>query len=114
MSGDAELSSRDALRAKLLKSKQFRFEEIVLFGAKVEVRQPSVGAILDAQENPDRKAAIVDMLIGYCYVPGTKEKIFDEGDRAAILQWPFGEDMVRLSRTIENMTSIDIASAEKN
>ena len=51
--------TRDELRAKLLSSKKFKSEIIQIFGEDVEVRQPNMGQILDAQQLEDRKEAFI-------------------------------------------------------
>ena len=107
-------SKRDEIRAKMFASHDFKREKIVVFGAEVEIVQPSLGQILKAQENPDRSDAIIDLMIEYCYVPGTKEKIFNEADKDGIKGFPAGEDIVKISTAIANMTSIDVQEAEKN
>ncbi len=109
-------SKRDELRGKIFssKNKQFKTEECEIYGCKVEIRQPSLGMILAAQEGDDRAKAVVMLLVGYCYVPGTEEKVFEEGDVENLLSMPFGDDLIKVNQVIEKLTNIDVLSAEKN
>ncbi len=108
--------TRDDLRKKIFSSQnmQFQKEKLTLFGQSLEIRQPSLGMILAAQENEDRTKAIVMLLVNHCYVPETDEKVFEEGDVAMLLSMPFGDDLLRANKVIEKMTAIDVMSAEKN
>src|SRR5690606_38016706 len=111
---DAERKmTRDDFRAALLaKRPQSRSVLISLFGTAVELRQPSLGDIMRAQdvEDPAERAAM--MVIRYACIPGTDERIIEEGDKEAIISWPFGEDMVRLQEAIADLTGINIDSAK--
>lgn len=109
-----KMNPRDAIRQKMFASHEFRREKITVFGAEVEIVQPSLGQILKAQENPDRSDAIIDLMIEYCYVPDTKEKVFEPADKDGIKNFPAGEDIIKISTAIANMTSIDVQDAEKN
>ncbi len=106
--------TRDQIRAKMFTSHEFKREEITVFGTKIEIIQPSLGQILKAQENPDRSDAIIDLMIEYCYVPGTKEKVFEPADKDGMKKFPAGKEIVKISDAIGRMTSIDVADAEKN
>ncbi len=114
MSGTKEKVTRDEIRAKMFASHDFKRERITVFGVEVEIVQPSLGLILKAQENPDRPDAIIDLMIEYCYVPGTKEKVFVAEDKEGIKGFPAGEDIIKISTSIANLTSIDVQEAEKN
>lgn len=109
-------ATRDELRKKIFstKNKQFQKEGLILFGQNLEMRQPSLGMILAAQESENRAKAVVMLLVNHCYVPETDEKVFEEGDVEMILSMPFGDDLLRANQVIEKMTSIDVMSAEKN
>lgn len=109
-------SKRDALRAKIFSSenKQFKKEKMILFGASVEIRQPSLGMILEAQADEDRTKAIVNLLVNYCFIPDSDDKIFEEGDAESLLSMPFNDDLIKVNEVIERLTNIDVLSAEKN
>lgn len=111
---ESKRSVRDNIRDKMFTSHEFKREMITVFGADVEIVQPSLGQILKAQENPDRSDAVIDLMIEYCYVPGTSEKVFTDADKESIKGFPAGMDIVKISTAIANMTSIDVQDAEKN
>ncbi len=108
------VSTRDELRGKIFASKNFRKEEITLFGAIVELRQPTLGQILEAQEQEDRKVALLKLLVEYCFVPGTEERVFEEADLDAIMNMPFSKDVEKLNEVMLGLTNIDVLGAEKN
>ena len=106
--------SRDALRGRLMGAKKFKSETLDLFGESVEIRQPTVGQILDATEYDDQKKALVNILVNYCYIPGTQERIFEPTDEAAIMEWPVGDWFSEINAAIQRLTTIDVAGAEGN
>lgn len=106
-------ATRDAIRSAAFGTKP-ESETITIFGQKVEVRQPDVGTIVDAQSAEDRKDMIVNMLINYTYVPGTNEHIFTWEDKNSILAMPVGRWFNQLNEAINRLTDIDIGEARKN
>jgi len=108
-------SARDQIRDKILGHKQhFKTSIISLFGAEIELRQPTLGQILDVQEGTTTKEAIIKILIQYSYVPGTNEKVFDTGDEAGLLALPYGKDLSTMNEAIRVLTDINILGEEKN
>lgn len=105
---------RDTLRGTIFSHKKFKSEQLELFGAIVELRQPSLGDILAFQNEDDSKQGLINLLVGYCYVPGTNEKVFELGDADAILSMPFNDDIIRLNQVVENLTGLDVAAEEGN
>lgn len=87
---------------------------ITLFGTEIELRQPTIGAILDAQDTEDSKERMAEMIIRYAFVPGTKEPVFEGGDREMILNWPYNEDILALQDGINALTGIDVEGAEED
>ncbi len=110
------MTTRQALRDQIFTRARPESQEVEFFGGTVELRQPSLEEILtlrdDARDNP--AAASAQMIIDYCFVPGTNEKVFDETDRDLIMKMPFGPDLSRMNKAIEALTDIDVSSAEKN
>jgi len=108
--------TRDEVRAKIFSSenKRFKTKTIDLFGAPVELRQPTLGMILEAQQSGDRKLSLMRLLVDYCYVPGTEEKVFELTDMDSLMAMPFSEDLMRVNTTIAELTNIDVMSAEGN
>ncbi len=109
-------SQRDEIRAKIFAEENTRFKtkEIELFGTKVDIRQPSLGTILKAKEDEDRQKAIVRLLIDFCFVPGTDEKVFEQEDGEKILAMPFDQNLLEVNNAIEELTNINILEQEKN
>ncbi len=110
---------RDAIRSKVFSSNAFKRETVEAFGATIEVRQAPLGRVLDLQGvfSEDRKAAISRALIEFCFVPGTNEAVFDEGDVDQILELPFGDDFQRLQEMINKIMGVteeDVKAAEGN
>ena len=84
------------------------------FGVKLELRQPSMGELLDLQDLPNQKSRVVASLIRYCYVPGTKEKVFDEADTNSILALPFDKNFIAINDAIAELTGIDLEEEKGN
>jgi len=107
--------TRDQLRAALIGKKHTVKSELVnLFGVEVELRQPTLSGILDVRAEDDVEKRTTDVFINYAYVPGTDEKIFEDTDRAAILNWPFTEDLIEIQMIIARLTGVDISAAEED
>ena len=89
--------NRDDIRAQIFSSenKKAQSKLITVFGVKLELKQPSLGEIIDAQAEEDRKRGIVNMLIRYAFVPETNERVFEEADFDSILGLPFGDEIGR-------------------
>jgi hypothetical protein len=102
------LAIRDAILSTKPKSKI-----INAFGQDIEIRQPTLAAVMSYQQIPDRIDAASQMLIRYAYVPGTDTQIFDEEDIEAIKGIPFGEDMQKVNDAINELMSIQVAIKEE-
>lgn len=96
---------RNDLRTRLFSIKP-KTKIITVNGQEIEVRQPPVKAILDSADPENRKASIVRMIINYCYVPGTDEKVFEDADFDTILEMPFGSDWMALSTAIDDLVDV--------
>ncbi len=104
--------TRDEIRAKLLgKTPLAESKMISLYGIEIELRQPTLEAILKSRDIDDNVARAVDMIIEYAYVPGTDDHVFETADREMILRWPFGKDLQTLNEAIADLTGVDIAAA---
>jgi hypothetical protein len=106
-------TTRDELRAKLLASRAPTSKAVTFFGEKIEIRQPTLGAILAAREQDDRESAIINTLIMYAYVPGTDELVFEDADIDALKGMPFGGDFVAVSKALEDLTTINFLDQSK-
>lgn len=99
--------TRDSVRAEIFKTRTIKKVEIEFFGAQIEIRQMRLQDILQANDNPDRESAIIESLIKYAYVPGTDERVFEEGDAEAFKNMPFGADFIRVSKALEELTEVN-------
>lgn len=98
--------SRDEARSKIFQQ-QFTSIPLVMNGVELEVRQPTLGAILAAQEKqfaaggtPDIQDTIVDLMVSYCYLAGTEERVFEVADKDSILALPFNSEVMELSKAV--------------
>ncbi len=106
--------TRDELRAKLLgNTVKPEFELITVFDTEIELRQPTFRDLMKVREIADTATRSVEMIVQYAFVPGTNERIFEEGDRERILNWPFGGDLVKVNAAIAKLTGIDIEAIEE-
>lgn len=107
--------TRDEIRAALLgKTPDAKSVLITVFGIELELKQPSLGSIMETRENDDAKARAADMIVKYAYVPGTNDLVFEDTDRDLILKWPFGEDLLALQQAITDLTGLDIDAATED
>lgn len=105
---DQELvPSRDALRAATFNSnnKRPKSKIVKFFGNDIELRQGTLEQLF--QEKPDKQSAIIDFLCNNSYVPGTDERLFEEADAAQFMSMPFGEDFVRVTNALQELTGVN-------
>lgn len=103
-----------AIRSGILGSKKGKTKIVDMFGHNVEVRQPTVGQLLDLESNEDRKSALVNMLVTYCYMPKSDQRIFTKEDASELMALPAGEWLSGFNDAIAELTNVDVAEAEKN
>lgn len=108
------MSIRDNIRTEIFKNAKPLSIEMTFFGAEIELKQPSMKAIMDAQSLEDKSLAGAMMVIRYAFVPGTNDRVFDDADIALIQDMPFGSDMALLNENITKLTGIDIEAEVKN
>lgn len=104
---EKKVKSRAAMRQQIFASKDRKYRIFEFFGEEIELRQPLFGDILSAQDNPDREAAVIETLVKYAYIPGTDEKLFEEGDADSFKQLPFGADFMRVNNALEELTEVN-------
>lgn len=108
------MSKRDVLRSKTVGgAKKFRSKIVTVDGEDIEVRQLSVRDRLDVY-NRSTKNGVLDPLqfqiwsiIATCYVPDTREKLFDDADYDSLMEQPTGGFVDQLSEA-----AIDMLNAE--
>lgn len=99
--------TRDEIRGRIFSGKKLKSKLVDFFGEEIELRQSSFGAIIDAQSKEDRESAILEALINQAFVPGTEEKVFEEGDFATLKALPFGGDFLKVSKALEELTEVN-------
>lgn len=82
-----------------------RTETVPFFGEQIELRQPKLKDILAFQKAGAQDVG--DMLILYAYVPGTNDRVFDETDRDALNELPFGPEMAMVVEAVTRLTSLN-------
>lgn len=108
--------TRDQLREAIFRSENLKPKSKIVkfFGEDIEVRQPSVDTVLDFRNSDeiDKKQRMVGMLIAYCFVPETDERLFEDGDAADLLQMPFGGDFTALQKAMSELTDVKLVEDE--
>lgn len=105
---------REQMRGTIFSTRKARKEIVQFAGQNIEVRSPSLGAVMDSRDEPNTKRMIARMIVNYCYVPESDVKIFEEADIEAIIAMPFDEDFVRLNKAIQSLTGISVEAEIKN
>ncbi len=114
-----EKTLRDNIRAQVFSTDVFEREEVEAFGTTIEIRQTTLGRVLELQEKlkDDRKVAIGLAFLEFCFVPGTDERLFDDVDLDLVLGLPFGKDFQKVQDVINKLMGVtekDIKDAEGN
>lgn len=99
------------IRSKLLTDIKPERIKINMRGVEVEVQQPVVKDILNA--DTDDTTFIIDMMVRYCYVPGTNERVFKDEDKELILQWPMGEWFSTFGEAFNKLASVSKDEVKK-
>jgi hypothetical protein len=114
-----EQTLRDKVRSQVFSSDVFKRESVEAFGTTIDIRQTTLGRVLELQEklSEDRKVAIGLAFLEFCYVPGTDTRLFDDADLDMVLGLPFGEDFQKVQDVINKLMGVsdkDIKEAEGN
>lgn len=100
--------TRDSVRSAIFANAgKYRKETLSFFGTEIELRQPSLGAIIEAKEAANSQNAIINTLIRYAYVPGTNVKVFEDADEEALRELPFGGDFIEVTKKLEVLTEVN-------
>ena len=99
--------TRGELRAAIFKSVPQKKKVIEFRGQMIEIRQPKLADILEAQNEPDRTKGVIDTLIRYAYVPGSEEKVFEEADADSFREMAFGKDFINVNQALEELTDVN-------
>lgn len=110
------VENRKSIRAAFFAQKP-KSKIITIQGVQMELRQPSLGEFYtsnstEVAEDQDRKSLVVKMLMDYCYVPGTSEKVFEDTDKEALMALPFNQEWQTLQKEINNLFDFDASVKE--
>lgn len=106
------MANREDLRNKIFSNARPKSIEVEFFGVMIELRQPPMRQVLELQQLEDRSSAAAQMIVGYAYVPGTDERMFDVADVEQIALMPFGADLARVNQAITELTDINFQTKE--
>ena len=100
---------RDGLRATIMNSPKMKPRSVIVnfMGADVELRQPKLGESLALGQLETEDRALY-MLIAYVYVPGTDEKLFEEGDIDMLREMPANEEFTALMNAVASLSDIEM------
>jgi hypothetical protein len=98
--------TRDAVRASMF-GRQRKSRKVEAFGHEIELRQPTMGGLMDARDQPTTKESLVRSLIDCAYIPVTGEKLFDEEDKESLMSIPWGPDFGPIADALAELTGVD-------
>lgn len=105
---------RNEIRAKVFAGGNVDSEVLDVFGTQIELRPPTLGALMDAQSIEDTKVSVAKMIIEYSFVPGTNVQVFEEADIDSILDLRFGEDLRKMQAAITRLSGVDMERAKED
>lgn len=111
-----ERLNRADARAKIFNALDELEKRIVVFrGVELEVRQPSVGDMIELSSKEtegQRRSFILELLLKYVYVPGTDEFIFEETDIDSIKKLPWNKDLTGLVEVFGELSQVDFQGSK--
>lgn len=84
-----------------------------LWDTELELRQPTVGEMLEQSQETDQRVMISSFLIRQAYVPGTNELVFSNADQDGIMNWPYGRWVTDITEALRELTDLEIEEQEK-
>lgn len=93
---------RDELRSAIFssKSKERKRVPAKIGGMDIELVEPTVSDLLEKSNTEDNASALIQSIIKLAHVPGTNERVFEEGDAAALKTLPYNEELQHLVNQI--------------
>lgn len=92
---------RDAVRSKVLNEKGLRTIVELDADTRIEVRQMSVGQMLDTVSEVDTRKRMARYLIACCFIPDSEEEpVFEEADFDVLMSLPAGGSYQKLMDAI--------------
>lgn len=115
MESNGQKPDRATLRSGILNAgKDGKKQQINILGYEVEVRQPTVGQVLEMQSSGDQTEIMLTMMVNQTYVPGTDQPVFDDTDKAELRKLPADKWIGEFNDAILELTSLNTEDAEKN
>lgn len=109
--------NREQLRAQIFQesNRKPKSKVVKFYGVDVEVRQPLVVDVLeDRSDDGDKRIAMLRLAIKYSYVPGSDDRIFEDGDYDSLKTMPLDESFQNVFEAINTLSSINTKAQEKN
>lgn len=109
-------SMRARYRAGLVGSTPtVEIRKVTAFGFEMDLRQPALGDVLSQNGTikSTTKEQVASYIINFAHLPGTDIRIFETGDEEQILKWPFGPEYLKIQEAMNELTGIDIETAEE-
>lgn len=104
----ANQPTRDEIRAAILGTEHKpKFKIVSFFGQQIELRQGTLGDILEARDNDDRQGAVIRVLTERAFIPGTETRVFEDTDADQLKRLPFGPDFIRVSNALEELSDVN-------
>lgn len=103
--------TKDEIRSRFLSSKPTSRIITLADGDEVEIRQPKVGPQLDLATIEDQKQRMLRMFVDNVYMPGTNERVFEEGDYAALVELPAAGDYQKIMAALTDLMDLNKATA---
>jgi hypothetical protein len=70
--------------------------------------------VMAARDEEDPAKGLATLMITYCYVPGTDDKVFEDGDIPQILDWPVDTWLTDFNEAVEKLSGVNVEAAEGN
>lgn len=107
------MSTLDTIRSQIFgRDHKPRSVLITFFGAEIELRQDSMGNMLDAQNaaDADRQDQLLRVIIRRAYIPGTDTRVFTEADIDGLRALPWNSDWTNLANKVAELDSANFPS----
>lgn len=103
---------RNAIREAVLTAKE---EEhlVECFGTTIAIRPPSLTGMMAYKDFQQDEYMLARAILDNCYVPGSREKVFEETDLEVIGSKEYGTDMKKLNNAIQKVLGDEETIAKK-
>lgn len=111
----AIILTRDQIRAAMFESEHALAKAIPIqyLGADLEWRNPTIRQMQELRDQEDKNFMVL-LLIGYTFIPGTDEKIFEDTDYDRLVDMPIHGDFQKVVNTIAATIDLNVEEKVKN